>query len=120
MSIRSPLTQIPSGTDLPGLMSRVSHGFQNPIEGKSVLNLGRGTIIKVHLYKNIAYYYARSNEGDMCCYIFALDMGHPLSRAGKFYGLSSMSGIGVWSRYSVKGNRDFVREYYTWKNSIKL
>ncbi|KAH9823943.1 hypothetical protein DFH28DRAFT_921452 [Melampsora americana] len=98
MSFACPLAQIPSSTDLQGLMTRLSQGFQSPTEGHSVLDLGRGTIIKVHLYKNIAYYYARGSEEKMCCYIFALDMSHPPSRTGipcqvLVYGPSMMSRV---------------------------
>ncbi|KAH9811385.1 hypothetical protein DFH28DRAFT_931821 [Melampsora americana] len=50
MDDRNPLAQIPIGTDLNGLMSRVSQGFENP------------------------YYFALSEEEIMACYIFSLDM----------------------------------------------
>ncbi|KAH9819688.1 hypothetical protein DFH28DRAFT_925025 [Melampsora americana] len=64
MNNANPLTQLPLGTDVNGLMSRVSQGFENR----------QGTVVKVHLFNNIAYYFALSDEEIMSCYIFALDM----------------------------------------------
>ncbi|KAH9813837.1 hypothetical protein DFH28DRAFT_929402 [Melampsora americana] len=79
MPMTNPLEQIPEGTDVPNLMSRISRGFHNlssAVEGRSCLNLGRGTMVMVHLYKNIAYYYALADDEKVSCYIFILDMSN--------------------------------------------
>ncbi|KAH9824123.1 hypothetical protein DFH28DRAFT_1117919 [Melampsora americana] len=72
MDNQNPLSQIPVGTDLNRLMSQISQGFED----------GRGTLMKVHLFNNIAYYFGLTDEDIVSCYIFVLDMRPTSTSAG--------------------------------------
>ncbi|KAH9824059.1 hypothetical protein DFH28DRAFT_921560 [Melampsora americana] len=97
MNSTNPLSQLPIDVDIKDFMSRLADEFKNPVEGKSVLDLGDGAVIKVHLYKNIAYEFALSTREVMSCYLFVLNMSFNRGVAGipcevRFYEVTNGTG----------------------------